>query len=272
MIIKIVIVDYFKGRDVFNLLSSLYEFYGNDISISVIDNSCDNDNFMKYAVFNCNEKYPNISVYQSPENLGYSKACNMGAKGNWDYALFLNPDIQFTDLNCISKLVSVFYEDTQIGCVGVSQKNPDGSYEKVARKYPTIKAILAKRLPFFTNLFSNNLRFYLDSYDNDYSQNKNPISVDWLQSSLLIVSRLVWDKIKGFDERFFVFMADVDFGRQCKKIGFKNILIRDLYVKADGLRSSSGGICDILSNKIVRIHIRDSIKYYLKYTLSKVVY
>ena len=228
-------------------------------SVAIIDNSPELE---LSRVCENNYRF-SIEVKHFPENLGYSKACNIGAEGDWDYVIFLNPDIEIRDFEFFTRLALRADDLSAVGCIGVVQKNPDGSYEPVARKYPSIAAIAGKRIPSLRNFLGRAVDDYMQSYPVSYEPAASPIVVDWLQSSFLAVPREAWNTMGGFDERFFVFMADTEYGSRCKKYKVNSYLVRDLQVDADGVRSSSGGLSDILRKKTVRIHIRDAVKYYL---------
>jgi N-acetylglucosaminyl-diphospho-decaprenol L-rhamnosyltransferase len=262
--LKVVIVDYLKSHQTNSLLNQLARQTQPINSLVVIDNSPDNiESNHKYTV-PCSLKNKTTLIKNSG-NLGYSKSCNIGAKGNWDYILFLNPDIEIPDERLINKLILTAESLEQDGSLDVTQKNPDGSYEVIARSFPTIGSVLAKRTNIFSKIFKRKLASYMSRYPNQKTNDELVISAEWLQSSLLLVPRKSWNTLQGFDERFFVFMADVDFGRRSLNAGLKNYLISSLSVNADGVRSSEGGISKILFKKTIRIHILDYIRYTIKW-------
>lgn len=256
---KVVIVNYGKGKAVKELLRQLSGQSLPPGSVAVVDNSP----VCELQQSDCVGMRFDVSILAHPENLGYSKACNIGCGGEWEYVVFLNPDIEIRDSGFSEKLFLQIGALANVGCVGVAQRNPDGSYERVARKFPSIPAIIGKRVPALRRLFSNSVNAYLGAYPCDYGPGSQPVSVDWLQSSFLVVPRLVWEKLGGFDERFFVFMADTEYGLRCRRHGLNSYLVRSLQVHADGVRSSAGGIMDIFRKKTIRIHLRDALRYYL---------
>lgn len=255
---KIVIVNYNKSEVVKSQLRQLSRQTLPPASVSIVDNSplC----LLTSQDF---EEIPfSVELSHYPENLGYSKACNLGADGQWDYVVFLNPDIEIQDESLFERLISRVEEVERLGCAGVAQLNPDGSYERVARKFPSIPAILGKRVPALKGIFARSLEKYLEIFPCDYAVGSKPVIVDWLQSSFLLVPRSVWKECGSFDERFFVFMADAEYGLRCKRNNLNSYLFRDLMVKADGMRSSAGGVRDILHKRTIRIHIWDALRYY----------
>lgn len=258
----VVIVDYQKGTSVAALLNALAEQSARPTSISVIDNSPSAANWNKVASA-IPANVPTNYVH-FPENIGYTKACNAGAKGESSHILFLNPDIEFLSPHTMRDLLSFAGENGVNAPLGIAQKNPDNSYEPVARKTPTVRAILARRLPLADRIFQKSRLAYMDAYDCTHRpEQSDAVEVDWLQSSFLLVPRTLWNRIGGFDERYFVFMADVEYGNRCRDIGQPMQLVTRYCVAADGLRSSRGGIASIYKSKSLRIHLRDAVTYFL---------
>lgn len=255
---KVVIVNYGKSRAAAKLIGQLLAQSAPPSSISVIDNTPDL-NKDDYSGLGESE----INIEHLPENVGYSRGCNRGASGEWDYVAFINPDIEIEDVSLFSRLLLRLSGIPDVGCAGVSQMNPDGSFEIVARRSPSISAIVAKRISFFNRLFATQVRTYLNSYDCSHSATRECFAVDWLQSSFLVVPKNVWQRYGGFDERFFVFMADVEYGRRMHENGLKSYLLPEFVIAADGVRASGGGLLSVVRSVSVRIHIRDALRYFL---------
>jgi len=257
---RVVIVNYNKPDAVDNLLNELSLQSLPPDSVCVVDNSPEAGSFVERRP----DPYPfKFELHLFPQNIGYSQACNFGAAGgDWDWLVLLNPDIEVRDRFFFDRIISAASFDTDLGCVGVTQLNPDGSYERVARRFPSLRAILGKRVPVLRFLFSRDVESYLHTYPSEYIEDGQSISVDWLQSSFLLAPRRVWSALGGFDEKFFVFMADTDLGARVDQIGLRSKLYLSFRLFADGKRSSEGGVLDIFRNKIIRIHIGDAIRYF----------
>lgn len=254
---KAVIVNYGKSRAAVKLVGQLLAQSIPPSAISLIDNSptLDVDGYSELSD-------SRVRVEHFPENVGYSRGCNLGADGEWDYVVFINPDIEIEDTSLFSRVLDEMARIPDLGCAGVSQVNPDKTFEIVARRFPSVFAIVAKRLPFLAWPFRQHLRSYLGSYDCAYSSEGLHFEVDWLQSSFLVVPKDVWRRCGKFDERFFVFMADVEYGIRVAKYGLKSYLFPGYVVSADGVRASRGGLISLLRSETVRIHIKDAVVYF----------
>jgi len=263
---EVVIVDYCKNDEVSQLLIQLVRQSHPPASISVVDNSP----LPATALLDDSldlEGIP-LTYIHRPENIGYSRACNEGVRAKTSHILFLNPDIKFFSDDTMSLLLKKPSLRSSKSPIGVAQKNPDGSFEQVARRVPTIRAIISRRITWLSRALSKSQDKYLNSYACDYSPTStHGTEVDWLQSSFLLVPRHTWNSLGGFDERYFVFMADVDYGMRCRRYSHPMTLIRSICVGADGIRSSRGGLLDLFKSKSLRIHISDATTFFIRRAL-----
>jgi len=49
--------------------------------------------------------------------------------------------------------------------------------------------------------------------------------VGWLSGSCLLLRRSAFDEVSGFDERYFMYMEDVDLGDRLAKAGWQNVYV-----------------------------------------------
>jgi GT2 family glycosyltransferase len=127
----VVIVTYngahWIDKNISSLLNSTYP-----VSIIAIDNNS-TDNSVTLL-----EKYPEVELIKSPENLGFGKANNTGMKkaldAGADYIFLLNQDAWVFD-GTIGSLVSKMEADTSIGLL--SPMHYDGSENKLDEGFST---------------------------------------------------------------------------------------------------------------------------------------
>ena len=264
IIISVIIVDFFKAERVVHNVERILTQQGDfDIEVIVVDNSMNSDNANILATY---QDADNVTLIVNQQNIGYTKGCNQGANlCNGDYLLFVNPDIEWKSATTLLDIIAIYTRDRTIGIVGTRQVNDDGSIPDTVRRFPTLAAQVIRRTSLRHWPLLKGIAEYYEHSGFDYYK---PANVDWLQSSFMVISREAWDKIGGFDCRYFIFMADPDICYKCWELGYKVHYESDIVVGADGIRCSSGGFRDVFTNKVLRIHIRDAVIYQCRHLLK----
>lgn len=256
------IVDYRKAVKVIPTLAALLsqELDGN-LQITILDNSESNANFDTLA--GACRNVANLTLIRSRRNTGYTRATNNSVDSSADYIVLLNPDVVLEDPRTLKKAIRILQENVRVGIVGIKQINPDGSTESVARRFPDLKAQLARRLgPLAKTLFKRQISSY--EYGDLSSEHDGHVEVDWVQSSFWVVRGDLWRELNGLDERFFLFMAEADFSWRANRAGYTTAIMLDTHARADGLRASGGGLLAVFRSRALRSHIKDAVKYYVK--------
>lgn len=156
-----------------------------------------------------------------PDNPGYGGAMNAGAAllgDSVDWVLIANPDLVLAP-GSIDALVKRGSSDPAIGSVGPLVREPDGMVYPSARAVPSLRNGVGHAL--FVNLWPNNpwTANYLD--DNETSPTLK--DAGWLSGSCVLVRRTAFDRLGGFDERYFMYFEDVDLGFRLGKNGYRNV-------------------------------------------------
>jgi len=152
----------------------------------------------------------NLTLIENKENLGFSKACNLGIKkSKGTYKLLLNSDTLVTK-GAIDALVNFANTTPEAGVVGSRLLNKDGSIQPSCFAFPT---------------FFRSLRHYwlgqkklLDKYA---PAGENPQAVDAVVGASFLISPLALEKVGFLDERYFMFFEDLDYCRRVWKSGLK---------------------------------------------------
>lgn len=70
--------------------------------------------------------------------------------------------------------------------------------------------------------------------------------------------------IGGYDQFFNVFMADVQISKDFISREYRTVVVNSGLVTTDGKRASAGGVIDVCTSKVLRIHIVDAFKYFMR--------
>ncbi|MBU0982093.1 glycosyltransferase family 2 protein [Patescibacteria group bacterium] len=201
-----------------------------------------------------------LKFYEIP-NKGYPQGNNYAMKMARGKALcILNPDIQ-VEKNTFKVLLDYLNNHKRVGIVGPRLYYPDGQVQDNYRNFPRGFDLIVKRTGLLRKIFAKRMRHYL-MWDKDPYETE---AVDWLTGAFQIYSRKCWDNIGPKDERFFLFMSDVDVCRKAWKKGYEVHFVGDAQALHNDERLSAGGVVDFFKKRTLRLHVKDAVHYYLKY-------
>lgn len=163
-------------------------------------------------------------LIENTENLGFSTACNIGAKAaDSEFILFLNPD-------------AVLFEDTLQKLVEAA-----GRYQNASGLNPRIEDTTGK--PFF--------KFGSKIIPRDLWHGRGWPSADCevpcLTGAALFVRKSLFDRVGGFDENIFLFFEDDDLSLRLNEHGPLMFIQGARLVHEAG--TSSGGATDVVALK-----------------------
>jgi GT2 family glycosyltransferase len=146
-------------------------------------------------------------VIRAPRNGGFSYGCNLGSAGaSAPYLLFLNPDARI-DAAALDRLVAVLRDDEAVGLVAPRIRDDDGSLAFSLRRFPRLRTTYAQAL-FLHRLWPR--APWTDELIRDESVYEHSGDADWVSGACMLVRRELYERIGGFDERFFLYCEDTD--------------------------------------------------------------
>lgn len=181
-----------------------------------------------------------LELIRNSSNRGFAAACNRGAAGSAaDYLLFLNPDTRLLHDSLSAPLAFMERERSErIGVVGIRLVGDDGMPHRASAKFPAARH-------FFSRIFGLDVLFprLLPSYrllDWDHMENR---FVDQVTGAFFMVRRTLFEALGGFDERYFVYMEELDFSRRMGGAGWKSFYLADVtaYHKGGGASETDRG-------------------------------
>jgi N-acetylglucosaminyl-diphospho-decaprenol L-rhamnosyltransferase len=130
-----------------------------------------------------------------------------------------NPDVQWGP-GSIDALLEAAARWPRAGSLGPLIRDPDGSVYPSARHLPSL--IRGGMHAVIGPLWKNNP--WTATYRQDRLEPSERL-VGWLSGSCLLIRRAAFDEVGGFDERFFMYMEDVDLGDRLGKAGWLNVYV-----------------------------------------------
>jgi len=199
-----IIINYRTLELTRNCLNSLFKFLPRDSSweIILLDNNS-NDNSADQLKAEFNER---LTFIANSSNYGFARANNQGAKnaqGQWLF--FLNSDTEIKT-NILPPLIDLFNKESEIGIIAPLVLGPDEKWQAGAcGRKQTLKNLLQQ------NTKSN----WLGTKTPDFWTS------DWVSGAALIIRHDLFEKIKGWDEKFFLYLEDTDLCLRARQANFK---------------------------------------------------
>ena len=196
--LSLIFVNY---RSVFNLSRALRslekdEFFRKDVEVIVINH----DDTEEKAIMTLAEQYGFRLIKR--ENSGFASGANAGASvANGRYLTFLNPDTRY-HLGSLRDGITAFQKKDRLGIVGAMLLSDGGIPEEWSRGR-------------FLNLFQliqQNILPKALSFRNE--------SIDWVSGGAFFIKKELFQRLRGFDEGFFLYFEDMDLCRRARNEGY----------------------------------------------------
>jgi N-acetylglucosaminyl-diphospho-decaprenol L-rhamnosyltransferase len=210
--VDVVIVNWNSGRLVERCIESLTLSGTRDISIgslTVVDNGSVENELPDLS----RATFP-AKLLRNNDNKGFAAACNLGAaSAQSEFLLFLNPDTRVAP-DTLSKVASLMAERPEIGICGVRTVAEDGKTLRSCARLPRPRHLWNALLgldQLAPGVFPG---IMLRTWDHADSRD-----VDHVIGAFYFIRRPLFERLRGFDERFFVYLEDLDLSVRAKQAG-----------------------------------------------------
>ena len=207
---------------------------GIDSETIVIDNAS-SDNSVAYI----KERFPNVKVIDSKENLGFARGNNlaiMQSKG--EYILLLNPDTIVAE-HTFTDFIDFMDSHPDAGGCGAYMLRTDGSFALESRRGLPTPFVAFCKMSGLAKLFPKSKIFgrYYMRYLNEHEV--NPIEI--MSGAYMFLRRVALEKSGLLDEDFFMYGEDIDLSYRILKSGYKNYYLPSpiLHYKGESTEKSS---------------------------------
>ncbi len=146
-----------------------------------------------------------VTVFRNERPKGFAANHNFAFRRTMSpFFCVLNPDIRIVQ-DPFPRLLAEL-QDVRVGVVAPRIQNPEGHTEDSARRFPTPLRLLKRKLARGRRL--------------DYEIGDAPLSPDWVAGMFMMSRRSVFAEMSGFDERYFLYLEDVDLCRRLRSAGY----------------------------------------------------
>ncbi len=214
--LSIIIVSYNTKDFLRKCLESLQKNLSKKLKVEIIvvdNNSSDDSTDM------VKEKFPDVMLIANKENLGFSKANNLGIeKSAGKYVLFLNPDTEVPQ-NTVEELLN--FMDGHQDCAASTGKvvMPNGELDDAAhRGFPTPWNAIT-HFSGLSKVFPKSKLF--TGYSLGWMDIDSVHEIDACAGAFMLVRREGGKEVQWWDEDFFWYGEDLDFCYRLKQKGWK---------------------------------------------------
>lgn len=225
------------------------------IKLFIVDNSPSTE-FEKLT------HHEQVTYIHTGKNIGFGKAHNIAitkALPLSRYHLVLNPDVSFGP-ETLHELLKFLEEHRDVGLILPKVLDFETNIQHVCKRLPSPLDLILRRFGslFFANLFKSRLARY-EMQDRDYNK---CFEAPYLSGCFMLFRNEALEKTGLFDERFFMYMEDIDLSRRMLK-HYKNMYYPNVHIHHGHARESYG------INKLLFYHIMSAIKYFNKWGWRK---
>lgn len=216
--LSVIIVNYNVKELLEQCINSIFTASADlNVEIIVVDNnSFDGSIAYMKSKFPSN---PQLKLIDSPVNLGFAKANNLGAKeAKGEYLLILNPDTILQE-DTLDKTLKFYKENKGIGALTCKLILPNGQLDLACRRSFPTPFVAVYRIIGLSRLFPKSKTF--GKYNLTYLDENNTYEVDAIVGAFMLIKKEIYDTVKGFDEDYFMYGEDLDLCYRIKKAGYK---------------------------------------------------
>ena len=166
--------------------------------------------------------YPSATIIENGANLGFAKACNIGARAATAPLLFFfNPDARAMP-GLLANAVAYFAAHPNVAMAGAKLLDESGAVTPSAGEFDTwwqafLRSSAWGDLPWFRRQSNG---YALRSFD--YASERD---VDLVVGAAMFIRAEIFRELGGFDERFFLYHEEIDFAHQLHDRGLRVVYL-----------------------------------------------
>lgn len=209
--LSIIIITYNSEKYIKDCLNSILKTCSKISYKTIVYDNNSNDR-TKYII---ESDFKWVKLIKSETNKGFAKGNNEAAKmSNEEFILLLNHDTIL--LNPMENVLNAFKNIKNAGALGIKMVDRNRNYIRSTGRFPK---------PFEL------IKFYLFNYNSkefingDFANPDKVKNVDWISGAFLLTTKKTWATVHGLDERYFMYVEDVDYCKKLKLIGLKTVFL-----------------------------------------------
>ncbi len=230
--IRIIIVNYCAVEMTERCVGSIVDHgIAPPAQITIVDNCSPDGSFARLQ-----RLHASVDVVAASANRGFGAGLNLGARrSDSDYILALNPDTYF-ETDTLGPVLEFLDREQDVGIVGLDLVNPDGTRQFSARRFYSLLDVVARRVALLGRILRGHVSGHLMVQSWTAAL---PFDADWVMGTGMVIRRDVFEALGGMDERYFLYMEDVDLCARTWKAGKRVVGLPTCYLIHAHQRSSA---------------------------------
>lgn len=202
------IVSHGQGALVRPLLTDLTRWAGLQAQVLVTLNLPEDEQFLADLPYE-------VTVIRNAEPKGFGANHNQAfTHTDADVFVVLNPDLRLLSVDLETVLAPLQRDD--VGASAPVVLGADQVIEDSARRFPTVLRIASRML--------RRARGQRNSSDYQVGAQAE-MEVEWVAGMFVAFSRTAFERVKGFDESYFMYLEDADICRRLLRQGLKTVVV-----------------------------------------------
>ena len=195
------------------------------VELTLVDNASRDG--VPQALARAYEKDERVRVLYNHANLGFGAAVNVGARqARGDALLILNPDCML-EPDTASRLLDVQRTRPDAGVIGAVVCDADGTPDPASRRRDPF---LQRSLNEMTGRTKRDAIRY-EGVDVPGPMPEAVIETENVSGALMLLPRAAFERLRGFDEDYFLHCEDLDLCRRARDAGYKVLLAGNVRVR-----------------------------------------
>jgi len=246
--LSIIIVNYNVRHFLAHCLLSAKKAVSNiDAEIIVLDNASEDGSKEMMS-----EEFADIRYIYLDENVGFSKANNIGIKeSKGEYVLLLNPDTVVAE-DAFEQCIEFMDGHQDCGGLGVRMLDGNGVFLPESKRGLPTPAVAFYKIFGLAQVFPKSRVF--GQYHLGYLDETNIHEVDVLSGAFMFMRKTSLEKAGLLDETFFMYGEDIDLSFRLTQAGYKNYYLpaaKIIHYKGESTKTRSVNYVFVFYNAMV---------------------
>lgn len=248
--LAVVVVTYQSAGHIENCLTALaVAAQGLTWELVIVDNGSTDATLERVR-----DPAPHAHVIAGQGNVGFARGCNRGAAASGArHVLFLNPDTEVRP-GTLHALLDAAREFPGAGLYGGRTLRADGRVEDTCAQGEMTVWSLTCFATGLSSAFARSPLFDPESLGTWARDTAREVPV--LSGAVLMVARHAWERLQGFDERYFMYAEDADLCKRARDAGYSPRLVPAAEAVHHVGGSSTSGDKQVLLHKGKATYVR----------------